>query len=366
MAAPSVNGPWLPMYKVRPYQCFDVVTVPDVMYKVKSYYANPHQGSAPGTTPLANLERRQEDVLKRLENLQASVSKLTQKYSTPVNENFSSTKSATTAASPTTSAPLATAASPTTSAPLATATSETTSAPLATATSVTKSSVTKTAGNTQCQVLPGSLLGDSNNARDLVICVDPDKIPLSLLVLSEELSSQHQVFKSTFVHSSVLGGVPDQLRNLLASNSGIQRGDCDLAVTLIWKKVAHGPHLVVDPTKQTTIQGEANVARYLSRLLTPSCDEDIVAVTQVDELLDLAQLQLVEGNSKERAAAVRILNSLLGKKDWLAGSSPGLADFVCWSAIHQAGQASNAPANVKKWLNLCGQHKKFQLVSSLI
>lgn len=78
--------------------------------------------------------------------------------------------------------------------------------------------------------------GDSGNARDLVISVDPDKVPLSLLVLSEELSSQLRVFKSTFVHSSVSGGVSGQLRNLLASSNGIKRGDCDLAVTLIWKK----------------------------------------------------------------------------------------------------------------------------------
>ncbi|CAG5134488.1 unnamed protein product, partial [Candidula unifasciata] len=207
---------------------------------------------------------------------------------------------------------------------------------------------------------------DINRTVDLVISVDPERIPLSLILLSDELGSQRRVLKSTFVHSSVSDHVADKLRNLLASNNGISRGNCDLAITLIWKKVAHGPQLMVDPTKQTTIQGEANVARYLSRLLNPSFDKDIISATLVDELLDLAQLQLIEGNSKEKSAAVRTLNSLLGKKDWLAGASPGLADYVCWSALHQTGQTTNPPANVKKWLALCGQHKKFQVISNLI
>lgn len=131
--------------------------------------------------------------------------------------------------------------------------------------------------------------------------------------------------------------------------------------------VTDGPHLVVDPVRQSTIQGEANVARYLARRLGMFTDEtDIVTATLIDEILDLAQLQLLEGNSKEKSAAVRTLNSALGKKDWLVGAEPSLADIVCWSALYQTNQTSSPPANVKKWLNLCNQHRVFRAAVDLI
>lgn len=129
----------------------------------------------------------------------------------------------------------------------------------------------------------------------------------------------------------------------------------------------NGPQLIVDPTRQTPILGEANIIRYLARLLNPSYDEmDIVAATQIDDLLDLAQLQVVEGNTKEKAAGVRLLNSALGKKTWLSGDQPGIADYVCWSALQQACLAEGSPANVKKWLGLCKTHTSFKSAVSVM
>ncbi|XP_005095845.1 aminoacyl tRNA synthase complex-interacting multifunctional protein 2 [Aplysia californica] len=272
------------------------------------------QGSSSGNSPLATLERRQEDVLKRLEQLRSSVSKLKQQY----NVQDEPPKTATTVAA-TTTTPLG--ASSTVASPLE-----------------------------QGQVM-----------LDLVISADPSSVPLSLLVLCGQLCERYAVLKATYVHSSVSDSVPDNLRGLLSSNGGLKRSDAQVAITLVWKKVVNGPQLMVDPTKQTTIMGEVNIARYITRLLQPAVDsEDVVKATQVDELLDLAQLQLVSGNAKEKAAAVRTLNANLGKQDWLTGASPSLADIVLWSVLQQTGQASSPPANVKKWLALCQKHSLFQ------
>ena len=87
---------------------------------------------------------------------------------------------------------------------------------------------------------------------------------------------------------------------------------------------------------------------------------EFFCLLQIDELLDIAQLQVMSGNVKERAAAVRSLNATLGKQDWLTGGQPCVADVVMWSALHQAGQTASAPANVKKWLKLCSQNALFQ------
>lgn len=123
---------------------------------------------------------------------------------------------------------------------------------------------------------------------------------------------------------------------------------------------------MVDPTRQTVIQGEANVARYLARLLYPDWDDTNIFTTQVDDLLDTAQLQILEGNSKEKAAAVRTLNSTLGKRDWLVGNEPSLADVFCWSALHQTSQVAGSPNNVKKWLKQCQNHQSFECVAGLV
>ena len=112
---------------------------------------------------------------------------------------------------------------------------------------------------------------------------------------------------------------------------------------------------------QTSIQGEVNILRYLSRLLTPAYDaSDIVMVTSIDSFLDLASSTILNGNSKEKAAAVRTLNASLGKRTWLVSDSPTLADVAVWSTLHQTGLASGAPSNVQKWLKACAARCEFR------
>lgn len=128
----------------------------------------------------------------------------------------------------------------------------------------------------------------------------------------------------------------------------------------------NGPLLMVNAHNQTPIIGEANVARYLCRLLQRDYDSDNIRATQIDEWLDTATSQLLNGNNKEKAAAMRALNSRFGKHDWLVGSSISLADIVMWSAVHQSQMAKDVSANVKKWLKLCNANPLFKLALTLV
>ena len=123
---------------------------------------------------------------------------------------------------------------------------------------------------------------------------------------------------------------------------------------------------MVSPGLQTAIEGEANVARYLARLLTPAYDSvDIHTLMEIDNHLDNAR-QLIHGKDKEKAAVIKTLNATLGKSKWLVGDSCTLADIVLWSAIQQSKQVSSAPGIVKKWIESCNQQSAFQLALRML
>lgn len=125
--------------------------------------------------------------------------------------------------------------------------------------------------------------------------------------------------------------------------------------------------LMVSPHNQTAIQGETNIARYIMRLMNPNYDStDPIAATQVDDWLDIAQQQLHQGNTKEKAAAIKALNARLGRNDWLVRSEMSLADMVMWAALFQTNQMCGVPANVKKWLASCDKNSVFQLAKTVL
>lgn len=129
--------------------------------------------------------------------------------------------------------------------------------------------------------------------------------------------------------------------------------------------VLNGPTLMVSPHKQTNVEGESNIARYIQRLLNPDYDNCPAAATKTDEWLDLAE-QYIRGNKKENAAVVKTLNSRLGSSEWLAGKSLSLADIVMWSVISQAKAQKDCPANVKTWIQRCEKSPYFDLANSLL
>uniref|UniRef100_A0A3B4A333 Uncharacterized protein n=1 Tax=Periophthalmus magnuspinnatus TaxID=409849 RepID=A0A3B4A333_9GOBI len=147
--------------------------------------------------------------------------------------------------------------------------------------------------------------------------------------------------------------VPSQLLSCLGPRhaDSYARQLFQLGFTLIWKNV---PKLQMKFSIQNmcSIEGEANVARFLFKLLSVYPSDPALA-TLVDSWVDTAFFQLAEGGPKERATVLRALNSALGRTPWVAGSDFSLADIACFCCMQKCISASSAPANVQRWLKSC-------------
>ncbi|CAH1794352.1 unnamed protein product [Owenia fusiformis] len=300
-----------PMYKLKPYYApNDTLPVSQCMYKLPSYYKTEKEADTSGKEmnmgdPLVSLEERQEAILQRLDNLKAEVEKLTQQKS---------------------------------------------------AVSSSSSSVTGTTTS-----LPNNL-GDG--LLDVVISASPENPPLSLFVLHQFLSKQYSVIAKSHIHSSVKG-VPENLCTIFHNGGSGARMDHQIGLTLMWKNVPLGPTMMVSANTQSPVHGEANIARYMARLLNQLYENlDITMVTEIDNWIEQSNKQLINGSSKEKAAMMRSLNSHLGRSDWLVGSDVSLADICVWAALQQTKQGDSAPSNVKKWLKVCNDRNEFKTVLS--
>ncbi|XP_057672931.1 aminoacyl tRNA synthase complex-interacting multifunctional protein 2 isoform X2 [Corythoichthys intestinalis] len=198
-----------------------------------------------------------------------------------------------------------------------------------------------------------TLLGkDLGALRDIVINANPAQPPITLLVLHKLLCQRYRVLSTVHVHSSV-SSVPEQLLSCLGPRhpDSYARHLFQLGFTLIWKDV---PKLQMKFNVQNMcpVEGEANVARFLFKLLAPY-PSDVASATLVDNWVDAAFFQLAEGGTKERAVVLRALNSTLGRGPWLVGREVSLADVACYCCLLLTGAASSAPANVQRWLQSC-------------
>ncbi|XP_070704771.1 aminoacyl tRNA synthase complex-interacting multifunctional protein 2 isoform X2 [Pempheris klunzingeri] len=198
-----------------------------------------------------------------------------------------------------------------------------------------------------------SLLGkDLGALRDIVINANPAQPPTTLLVLHSLLCQRYRVLSTVHVHSSV-ASVPQQLLSCLGPRhaDSYARQMFQLGFTLIWKDV---PKLQMKFSVQNMcpIEGEANVARFLFKLLAPYPSDPALA-TLVDSWVDIAFFQLAEGSAKEQATVLRALNSALGRSAWLAGPEFSLADIAGYCCLLQSGSAPSAPTHVQRWIKSC-------------
>ncbi|XP_028268889.1 aminoacyl tRNA synthase complex-interacting multifunctional protein 2 [Parambassis ranga] len=215
--------------------------------------------------------------------------------------------------------------------------------------SLSSQSSTAFRGTTDLDTLLGKDLGA---LRDIVINANPAQPPLTLLVLHSLLCQRYRVLSTVHVHSSV-SSVPPQLLSCLGPRhaDSYARHLFQLGFTLIWKDV---PKLQMKFSVQSMcpVEGEANVARFLFKLLTPY-PSDPAQATLVDSWVDTAFFQLAEGGAKEQAAVLRAFNSALGRSPWLCGPEFSLADIACYCCILVRGSTSSAPANVQRWIKSC-------------
>ncbi|KAF7648290.1 hypothetical protein LDENG_00159170 [Lucifuga dentata] len=320
----------MPMYKVKPISAGEIkIDLPTCMYKLPNIHAQ--QGnSCASEHALQNgevdpavkaLEARQDEIMRKLYELKAAVEGLAKTVTTPDAD-----------------------------------------LDLTVSSSLSCQSTTTFKGTSDLDTLLGKDLG---GLRDIVINANPAKPPLTLLVLHDLLCQRYRILSTVHVHSSV-SSVPPQLLSCLGPRhaDSYARQLFQLGFTLIWKDV---PKLQMKFNIQNMcpIEGEANVARFLFRLLAPHSSDPAIA-TLVDNWVDTAFFQLAEGSAKEQAAVLRALNSALGRSPWLAGLEFSLADIACYCCLLQSGPLSSAPANVQRWLNSCENLGHFSPAKQLL
>lgn len=310
----------MPMYQVKPVCGGHIaIDVPTCMYKLPNIHAAQQGNSCTSEHAFQNgeldltvksLEARQDEIMKKLYELKAAVEGLAKTVTTPDADMD-----------------------------------------LTVSSSLSSQSCSSTAfkGITDLDTVLGKDLGA---LRDIVINANPSQPPLSLLVLHSLLCKRYRILSTVHVHSSIASVKPQLLSCLGPRHAdSYARQMFQLGFTLIWKDV---PKLQMkfSVRNMCPIEGEANVARFLFKLLAPY-PSDPAAATLVDSWVDVAFFQLAEGSAKERAAVLRTLNSALGRSPWLCGAEFSLADIACYCCVLLSGSAPSAPANVQRWIKSC-------------
>lgn len=309
------------MYRVKPiYDEIAAVELPRCMYSVASVYGESrvtnitngemHRDNAQDL--VADLERRQEQLLERLNNLRKLV------------ENIKGE------------------ASP----------------------ERPRACGMVSAASTQGNSMPLAVQGGGSSLLDVVVSASPDSPPWSLWPLRRLLSRHGRVLFGCHTHSSV-ASLPLHLAAVGCENglsSADPRTSYDVALTLVWKQVDGDCEVMVSPLLQAAIVGEVNFIRYLGRLLNPSYEAlDAGSATEVDHWLSQVHHGILHGKNKEQQAVLKALNTQLGKTPYVQGSQPGLADIALWSALLRMRLSSGAPSNVKKWLKALSADPLFEL-----
>ncbi|XP_064087639.1 phenylalanine--tRNA ligase alpha subunit-like isoform X2 [Macrobrachium nipponense] len=200
---------------------------------------------------------------------------------------------------------------------------------------------------------------------DIVIYADPRRPPYSIRVLANVISSKLKTCMRVHCHSTVKE-VSEKLQQFWGENSGVDRSDSDICLTLVWRQNGDSPatllpSLSVSPLSATQICGEHNIGRYLSRLAESlslssnlyECLSSPVVIAEIDEHLDQCHAKLVLGTNKDRASYIKCLNTKLEKGPFIAGSNLSLADPVIISTLLQLRLVDSAPNNVRNWVKTC-------------
>lgn len=110
------------------------------------------------------------------------------------------------------------------------------------------------------------------------------------------------------------------------------------------------------------LEGEANVLRYLTRLIENynyESSKSPSVLYSIDSILDLC-LRLSYEEARNVNAITSKIASYLNKKTWLLDdSNASIADVAAWSVLKRVA-SNRVPRELKDWYDLC--EKTFLLV----
>ncbi|CAG7727027.1 unnamed protein product [Allacma fusca] len=210
-----------------------------------------------------------------------------------------------------------------------------------------------------------SAKSEVTSSVEVVVNADPANPPLSVVFLTKLLRDTYgsaAVSLQSYRHSSC--------QNSLTVNSNLFNKPLDadskasktIKVSVIWKRVEDGePELIVQPSVQAPVTGEANIARYLSRLL-PSVYPIHYDTLSWDDIIR------VDGALEKAASGVKNLNDLeqqlQNNQPFLCGEAT-IADFVTFSAVaaylQKNRKGTEKHPRVAQWLGSCQNLGGFRL-----
>ncbi|XP_030753214.1 probable aminoacyl tRNA synthase complex-interacting multifunctional protein 2 isoform X2 [Sitophilus oryzae] len=189
----------------------------------------------------------------------------------------------------------------------------------------------------------------NNIPSTIVINANPDSPPYSLEILQRLLQNQIALVVTSYLHSTI-ASLPDQANVLKSSleNFKLPAVVPVVNVSLIWKNISSNVEFLI---AHTPISGEVNFLRYLSRSTDTqlSYDSDVKS-NEIDSLLDQCYLLVRAKTKTERSEILQTLQKSLSKSQWLAGrSQPSVLDVAAYSAVRQCHLAKDLNVGLGKW-----------------
>lgn len=188
--------------------------------------------------------------------------------------------------------------------------------------------------------------------REIAIQVDPKQIPLSLFVQFNKLSLSYKCFLTFLTHSSVVDEVVKNVEckrigNAFSSaqqDKNEPRSSYDFGITIIWKRVENGPRMKLETSTSVAIQGEANILRYMERLMNKQALQP-----EDNDLID--QCTNAFNSTNNRSQFIKLLNDKLAKFKYLGNQNePNLADIYVWSVLKQNQTLIKGEKKIQEWL----------------
>ena len=192
--------------------------------------------------------------------------------------------------------------------------------------------------------------------------------------------TQMKVFTSTHIHSNVVRGIPNLLKDFLPNSNCSARTEADLCITLIWKNgrnftwnwfchnflpkfiyfsVGKDLELVTSPTSNSLLKGEVNLLRYFSRRFN-LFNIGSLADKEIDSMENTFDLIYSEFWSSGQANT--LIENLIGKKDpqFLVNKKFSPVDVLAMTIFSNIKKPNNLAQNyVKKCQAALTQGKVF-------
>lgn len=193
--------------------------------------------------------------------------------------------------------------------------------------------------------------------KEIVITCNPTVPARALLQMITNIKSEKNVLCVFYTHNSAKHAPCLDLSKygFQTDIQAVTRCDKDMVVTWIWKECDEC-EMMISPIQQIKIVNEANICRYLLRVLG-SYPNDAAAASIMDQWLDTAT-DLVKARNSEKTSTVEKISNYLSKSSFISGNNVGVEDLVLHSAFMRTVSAEQSIKDkvLRQWCSAVSSH----------